>query len=426
LLQPINWLSVLSDAGLVEGFERVLCFEALRSDMSETQQSNREAQGPSLMPLIGIFTISRLIYVAAELGLADKMADGSRSADELATETRTHARSLYRMLRALTAYGVFEETEPGKFGLTTMGAQLRSDVPGSVRNFARFFGDQRSWRCYADVEHTIRTGETAMRRAYGMGSFEYYAEHPAEASIFNGAMAEVTRRVGSAATAAYDFSAFRVIMDVGGGNGALIAKLLHAAPAAKGILFDLPAGVSEAQQVLTTNGVAERCTIVPGDFFKSVPTGADAIVLKSVIHDWDDASATSILGNCRSAASANTRLLLIERVMPARMTASPAGQRGAVLDIRMLLVAGGRERTEEEYRALLASSGFTLTRTVMLPEPIDMAVIEAVPRAPWRRPSGIACRLGSVSRFPDLALFGLGATSDLSLLCAQERTSLRP
>jgi hypothetical protein len=145
-----------------------------------------------------------------------------------------------------------------------------------------------------------------------------------------------------------------------------------------------------------------------------------------VIHDWDDASATSILGNCRAAASANTRLLLIERVMPARMTASPAGQRGAVLDIRMLLVAGGRERTEEEYRALLASSGFTLTRTVMLPEPIDMAVIEAVPRAPWRRPSGIACRLGSVSRFPDLALFGLGATSDLSLLCAQERTSLRP
>jgi len=350
--------------------------------MSQTQQSNRAAPGPSLMPLIGIFTISRLIYVAAELGLADKMADGSRSADELATETRTHGRSLYRMLRALTAYGVFAETEPGKFGLTTMGTQLRSDVPGSVRNFARFFGDQRSWRCYADIEHTIRTGETAMRRVYGMGSFEYYAEHPAEASIFNGAMAEVTRRVGSAATAAYDFSMFRAIMDVGGGNGALIAELLRAAPAARGILFDLPAGVREAQQVLTTTGVAERCTIVPGDFFKSVPTGADAIVLKSVIHDWDDASATSILGNCRAAASANTRLLLIERVMPARMTASPASQRAAVLDIRMLLVAGGRERTEEEYRALLASGGFTLTRTVMLPEPIDMAVIEAVPRAP--------------------------------------------
>jgi hypothetical protein len=350
--------------------------------MSETQQSISTAPGPSLMPLIGAFTISRLIYVAAELGVADKMADGPKSADELATETDTHAPSLYRMLRALTAYGVFEETEPRKFSLTAMGAQLRSDVPGSVRNFARFFGDQRAWRCYGEIEHSIRTGETAMRHVYGINGFEYLSAHPDEAAVFNEAMAEVTRRAARAARAAYDFSTFQVIMDVGGGNGTLIAELLRAAPAAMGIVFDLPAGVSEAQQVLTNSGLAQRCTIVPGDFFKSVPTGADAMVLKSVIHDWDDASATSILRNCRLAASANARLLLIERVMPPRMTVSPANQRGTVLDMRMLVLPGGRERTEEEYKALLASGGFVWTRTVMLPEPVDMAVIEAAPRTP--------------------------------------------
>jgi O-methyltransferase domain/Dimerisation domain len=350
-----------------------------RSDMSQQPTSN--GSGPSLMPLIGIFTISRLIYVAAELGLADKMSDGPKSADVLATETGTHAQSLYRMLRALTAFGIFEETEPRKFSLTAMGAQLRSDVPGSVRNFARFFGDHRSWRCYGEIEHSIRTGETAMRRVYGISAFEHLSAHPDEASIFNEAMADVTRRVARVAAAAYDFSAFQVIMDVGGGNGTLIAELLRAAPAARGILFDLPAGVSEAQKVLSSSGVAKRCTIVPGDFFKTVPT-ADAMVLKSVIHDWDDASAISILRTCRSAASADTRLLLIERVMPERMTVSPTNQRGSVLDIRMLVLPGGRERTEQEYQALLASSGFAWTSTLMLPEPIDMAVIEATPRMP--------------------------------------------
>ena len=331
------------------------------------------------MPLIGAFTISRLVHLAAELGLADILADEPKAAAAIAAKTGSHPQSLHRVMRALAAFGVFDERESGKFALTAMGTQLRSDVPSSLRNFARFYGDQRSWRCYGDIEHCVRTGDTAMRHLYGMGAFEYLADRPDEAAIFNAAMADNTRRIALAATAAYDFSAFPVLMDVGGGNGTLIAELLRAAPASQGLLFDLPAGVTDAEAVLANAGVRERCKVVPGDFFKSVPSGADAIVLKSVIHDWDDEGAVSILKCCRAAAGPQTRLLLIERIMPKVMTASPANQRAALLDIRMLVMPGGRERTEDEYKQLMEVAGFHWSRSAMLPEPIDMAIVEGIP-----------------------------------------------
>ena len=331
------------------------------------------------MDLISAFIPARLVYLAAELGLADLVASGLTTAEALAEKTGTHAPTLYRMLRALCAYGVFEEPIRGQFRLGPLGAGLQSDVSGSFRNFARFLGDQRTWKCLAELEHTIRTGETGMSRAFGCTGFEYLAAHPAEANIFNDAMAEIARSVARAATAHYDFSRFRTILDIGGGNGTFLAEILRRATSSAGILFDAPAGLAQAKETLLRADVASRCTIMPGDFFKSVPSGADLMILKNVIHNWNDEQATALLSRCRAAASSQSRLLLIERAMPERMTASAVNQRGADLDIRMLAVTGGIERTEDEYRALLAASGFAWVRTIMLPTPWDQAMVESAP-----------------------------------------------
>ncbi|MDN4988472.1 methyltransferase [Bradyrhizobium sp. WYCCWR 13022] len=342
--------------------------------------SDNTGSPPSILTLISGFVPARLVFLAAELGLADLIAGGTMTAEGLARRTGTHAPSLKRMLRALCAYGVFEETTPGVFALCPMGNQLRSDVPSSLRNFARFFPDQRSWKCLGEIEHTIRTGETGMSREFGIDSFEWLDQHPKEAAIFNAAMADNTKLVARSATAAYDFSASRVIMDVGGGNGTFLAAILRSAPAASGMLFDLPAGVRDADSILRNAGVANRCKVIAGDFFQSVPAGADLMVLKNVIHDWDDERVAAILTQCRAVASHETRLLLIERVMPDRMTTLVAHQRAAALDIRMLTITGGIERTEEEYRQLLGRTGFDCTRIIPLGPPSDQAILEAVLR----------------------------------------------
>ncbi|MBR0939526.1 methyltransferase [Bradyrhizobium jicamae] len=341
--------------------------------------SDNAAPPPSIMPLIAGFMPARLVFLAAELGIADLIAGGTTATEGLAQRTGMHAPSLKRMLRALCAYGVFEERTPGEFGLCPMGAQLQSNVAGSLRNFARFFPDQRAWKCLDEINYTIRTGETGMSRAFGMNSFEWLAEHPKEAAIFNAAMADVTYVVARSATAAYDFSTSPVIMDVGGGNGSLLAAVLRSAPSSAGILFDLPAGLREAEATLKSGGVANRCKVISGDFFESVPAGADLMVLKSVIHDWDDERAVTILIRCRASALPETRLILMERLMPECMTASAAHQRAAALDMRMLTITGGIERTEEEYRQLLKSAGFAWTRTIALGPPADQAILEAVP-----------------------------------------------
>jgi hypothetical protein len=332
---------------------------------------------PSILPLITGFIPARLVFLAAELGIADLIASGTTTAQGLAQATGMHAPSLKRMLRALCAFGVFEQTAAGEFALSPTGNQLRSDVPGSLRSFARFFPDQRAWKCFEEIDHIIRTGETGMHHAFGMNSFEWLANHPREAAIFNAAMAEVTNLVARATTAAYDFAPCRNILDVGGGNGTFLAAILRSAPSAAGILFDLPGGLGQSDTILTNAGVADRCTVVAGDFFRSVPSGADLIVLKSVIHDWDDERATEILARCRQAASTDARVVLVERIMPECMTASAVHQRDAALDMRMLTMTGGIERTEKEYRQLLGRAGLVCTRIISLGPPSDQNIIEA-------------------------------------------------
>lgn len=330
----------------------------------------------ALWSLITGYRPARVVHVAAELGIADLLAVGAKTADALARETGTAPVPLRRLLRALASIGLVDEVEPGRFALTEAGSQLRSNVPGSMRNIALMFGGERAWKSWGELLHSVRTGESGTRRVYGVGSFEYLAVDPAQAEIFNAAMAENTGRITELLVSAYDFSQFRSIVDVGGGDGTLIGSILAANAGVRGAVFDLPGGLAQAPQKLADVGVSSRCAVIPGNFFHAVPEAADAYLLKHVIHNWGDEQSVAILSNCRNAMHGNGKILLIERVMPERMEATSVHQRMAMGDMNMLAMPGGRERTEQEYRTLLAAAALSLQRTIPLPG-TEFSVIEA-------------------------------------------------
>jgi hypothetical protein len=343
-------------------------------------QSNvTPAPTAALIQLINGFMASRAVYVAAELAIPDRLREGAKAAETLALETQTDPRSLRRLLRALASLGVVEELQGQEFALTSLGAALRSDVPDSLRNFALMSGSDRVWRMWGALSHSVRTGESTMPHLYGVDSFDYFAAHPQEAKVFNQAMEDVTRKVARDLLADHGFARFGTIVDVGGGNGALLASLLAATPTLKGILVDLPSGNAEALDVITAAGVVQRCTVVAGDFFRAVPEGADAYILKSVVHDWNDEKATAILKVCRRATATQSTLFLIEHVMPKRMEVSPRAQRMALRDLHMLVGPGGRERSEVEFDQLLASAGFVRVSTSPLGAEGSFSLIEAKP-----------------------------------------------
>lgn len=303
--------------------------------------------------------VSEALYVAAKLGVADHLKDGARSVDQLATSVGAHAGALYRLLRALASVGVFTEAEPRKFALTEMGACLQTGVPGSMRALALMTDLERD--AWGQLEHSIRTGETAFDHVHGMGFFAYLQRHPDEGRLFDEAMTGFVSQNIAAVVAAYDFRPFSKIVDVGGGHGALMAAILKASPGTEGVIFDLPSVVEGAERNIEAAGLSARCQCVGGDFFTSVPTGGDAYVMASIIHDWDDQRSVAILRNCRQAMSGRGKLLLVEMVIPAGDTPFF----GKLLDLEMLVLApGGRERTETEYQALLVDAGFRLIRIV--------------------------------------------------------------
>jgi len=347
--------------------------------IEKTASSGRSGFNAMLMPLINGFMAARVVHVAAELGIADLLAAGAKSTETLAGEAGANVPALHRLLRALASLGVIEELEPGRFALNEMGEQLRGGVPDSVRNLALMFGSERVWRSWGELRHSILTGTPAFRHVFGVEAFEFLARDPKQAAVFNEAMAEITRQVAKDLVTAYDFASFSKIVDVGGGNGTLIATILDSAPKLRGILFDSSSGSAEASEQLRTRGVLERCEVIAGDFFHSVPKGGDAYILKNIIHDWDDERSATILKNCRNAISAGGKLLLVERVMPARIDASAGHQRWTMLDMHMLVMLGGRERTEEEFRSLLATVNFELKRTLLLQGATGYSVIEATP-----------------------------------------------
>lgn len=327
----------------------------------------------NLQRLIDGYQLSQAVSVAARLGIADLLAERPRTVDELARATGAHPESLLRLLRALASMDVFTEESAELFGLTPLAEGLRSDVPGTLKAWAIQSGQPYMWEAYGQLEHSIMTGESAFRKAHGIGAWDYRERHPSAGETFDNAMQEGAQRVSNSLVGAYDFSRVGMVVDVGGGNGALLAAILEANPDMHGILYDQLHVVSRAEALLEHSGAAPRCSIVPGDFFDSVPAGGSLYILKGIIHDWDDAHARQILRNCRYAMSADSTLLLIEQVLPSDGMANPFT---SFMDLHMLAIHGARERNQEEYTELLASVGLNVAR--VLPTATGLHLIEAV------------------------------------------------
>ncbi len=311
--------------------------------------------------------------VVAKLRIADKLAAGPKSAADLAKETNTHAPTLYRVLRCLTGFGVFTESAGETFALNPVGELLRTGVPGSMRGMADFCGAPWSWNAWGDLMHSVRTGKTAFDHVFGKGCFDYLAEHKDESEVFNEAMTGFSGMVAPAVVEAYDFTKFGTIIDVGGGHGMLLTSVLKANPNLKGVVYDAPHVAAGTADAIRTAGLADRCKAEGGDFFKAVPAGADAYMMMHIIHDWPDDKAAMILKNCRKGVNPGGKLLVVDSVV-----APPnAPDMAKMLDLEMLLLPGGQERTEAEFSKLFASAGWRLTRVVQTKSP--KCVIEGVP-----------------------------------------------
>jgi hypothetical protein len=334
----------------------------------------------ALLRLARIFQVSQAVYVAAQLGLADQLVDGPQTAEELARETGTHAPSLNRLLRVLAAFGIVQEVAPSRVALTSLGACLRTDAPNSVRDAVLSSANQHDWHLWGDLLHCVQTSESAMSHLFGTPNmFDYYVQHPEVGAMNQAGFAAYGRIVAHAVVAAYDFSASGTLVDVGGGQGQLLATILGAYPTLHGVLFDQPSVVAHAEPVLERMGVAERCAVVAGDFFAEVPGGGDTYLLSRVIHDWEDADARTILENCHRAMLPQSRLLLVERVLPDHINPGVAAQEQTLADLTMLVMTGGHERTEGQYRALFEATGFTLAS--LNPTQTSFSVVQGVRRA---------------------------------------------
>lgn len=322
-----------------------------------------------LNQLISGYMRTQAVYVAAKLGIADLLSTGSRTADELAQATYMHAPSLFRLLRALASLGVFAEDESSRFGLTPIAECLRSDVPGSQRALAIMSGEEH-FKAWGELLYSIQTGKTSFDKLYGMPIFDFLSQNLEQAKVFDAAMVGVHGRETAAMTDAYDFSEIGVLADVGGGNGSLLSFVLKASPNLKGMLYDLPGVVERAKAGLQAAGLADRCEVIGGSFFESIPEGADAYLMRHIIHDWDDEKSLTILRNVHRAMRPDARLLVVEGVIPPGNDPSFS----KLLDLTMLTLPGGKERTEEEYRTLFRAGGFELTRIV--PTAAEISVIE--------------------------------------------------
>lgn len=330
------------------------------SDPSPQEQMSRLLMG---------YRNSQALYVAAKLGLADLLRDGPRTADELAAATQTHPRTLYRLLRSLAGMGVFAEDDKQRFSLTPLAECLRSDVPGSQRAMAIMTGEVY-YAAFGELLYSVQTGQVAFEKVYGRPIFDYLGEHPERARLFDETMVGVHGRETAAMLDACDFSGVRVLADIGGGNGSVLTTVLRKHPKLQGILFDLPGVAERARAKVEAAGLANRCRVVGGSFFDAVPGDADAYLLRHIIHDWDDAKSTKILHNVHRVMAAGGKLLVVESVI------APGNEPsfGKSLDLAMLVLPGGEERTEEEYRRLYEAAGFHLTRIV--PTRAEVSVIE--------------------------------------------------
>lgn len=331
-----------------------------------------------LSMLFGYFP-AQVLYVATRIGLASQLAEGPRPAAELARAAGCDPGALRRLLRALVVIGVLEQPEPDDpdtFALTATGQLLRADHPATMRNYVLLFCGEQVWQSWGDLEYSVRTGQSAWERRYGPPFGPGFMTREF-AEVFNAAMAEGTARAAPGVIAAGTFERFGTIADLGGGRGILLAAILAAHPGLHGILLDLPQALDGAPDVLQAAGAADRCELVAGDFFTAVPGGADAYLLKSVIHDWDDERAAAILANVRAVMSPTAALLLVEPVMSDRPDPQDLFS-VSYSDLNMLVCTSGRERTAAEFGDLLTAAGFAIQRITPCP-PTGYSLIESRP-----------------------------------------------
>ncbi|MEU5300075.1 methyltransferase [Streptomyces noursei] len=321
---------------------------------------------------------SHTVGAAVRLGVVDRIGDGARAADDLAAECAAQPLSFTRLLRALTGLGLLTEPTPGHFAVTAVGAQLRGDIPGSLRSVARMFTDPTMLRAWECLDDSVRTGTPAFDAVHGTDFFGYLAEHPDLSAEFNAAMSQATRHTAELLPTAFPFEHFGTVADLGGGDGTLLAGVLRAHPALRGIVFDRAEGLAQAGPRLAADGLTDRCSLVTGDFFATAPEGADLYLLKSVIHDWNDEQCGQILGHVRRVVPDHGRLLIVEPVLPD--VADPSADVISYLsDLNMLVNVGGRERTREDFERLCGAAGFAVRSVTALPRPNRFSVIEAEP-----------------------------------------------
>ena len=328
--------------------------------------------------LIAGYWVSRLIYVAAKLGLADLLKDGLRTSEDLAAAAGVHPPALYRVLRTLAGYGLFAETKGRRFKLTPLGATLRTDVPASMHGFALMLVEKHVWDAWEQLLYAVQTGRLPFDKIFGIPFYRYLEQHPDDLKVFGEAMTSLSGTENPEIAAAYQkihkSAGIRTLIDVAGGHGSLLATILKKNPKLRGVLFDVPPVIARArnERHLTATGVAERCTFMAGDFFASVPRGGDAYLMKYILHNWDDENSVRILTKCREAMNPKGRILVADPVIPP----GDKPDWGKLLDIQMMVVVPGKERTKEEFAALFKRAGLKLTR--VLPTRCPLSLVEAV------------------------------------------------
>ena len=341
--------------------------------MAENNHRTTETTPPhaQLVQMATAHWVSHIVYVAAKLSLADHLAKGPKTADELAGPTGTHTPSLSRLMRTLANLGIVTEDVTHRFALTPLGEALKTGAPGSARATILTLAADWCVRGFGHLPYSVETGKSGFEKSLGMPFFDWLAKHPEEASLFSETMVGFHGAEPPAVAAAYDFSGLTTIVDVGGATGNLLTTVLGSYPGSCGILYDLPHVVHDAPALIQARGLANRVTIESGSFFENVPSGGDAYLLSHIIHDWTEDQCLTILDHCRRAMKPGSRLLIVEMVLPAGNTPHP----GKMLDMMMLVGPGGQERTKQEYGTLLGKAGLRLTRVVPTASPVS--VVEA-------------------------------------------------
>jgi hypothetical protein len=328
----------------------------------------------AMLERIAAYWQSQLVFVAAKLGIADVLVAGPLTADEIATRVGAHAPYLKRVLRALASLGIFAVDPHGRFHLTRLAQTLRSDHPESLRDFALMLVDDYNWSAWGALEHAVKSGDSAFEHVHGSPAFPWMREHPEKERMFSASMASISGMENAAVARAYAFGKLQTVVDIGGAHGHLLAAILRSYVKLRGVLFDQPQVLAEAAGtgLMTAPDISGRCEARGGDFFESVPEGADAYVMKYIIHDWDDEKSIRILENCRKAMGAEGRVLVVDHVVA-------AGNRfdwGKLVDINMMVMLGSKERTKNEFRQLFARAGLRLKRVIRTAS--SLSILEGV------------------------------------------------